>query len=216
MIDTPRRATDNPGMTQQLSRPGAVLAAVLVSGVLAGPSAAFAQSADRPDGNGVFVQDGDRYVELTVWGRKAGQQFALGEGRVEDIPVVTDFGGVFVRMGTMRLGSAFVGTADSFQDRLNEWRAVRIFSRDVGARASSIRIADLERPEKVVDLMRQVGATGGNEGYVFLAVGDMGPDRRGVERASPAGPELDMATAGRPATRERIYLFRLASGPAHQ
>ncbi|MDP1570772.1 MAG: hypothetical protein Q8L86_12310 [Vicinamibacterales bacterium] len=200
-------------MEQHPARAGLAWAAVVVAILAAGVPATRAQAPAAPAGNGVFVQDGDTYVALTAWGRTSGQRFALGEGRLEDVPVITDFKGLLVRVPTMTLHSAFVGTAGSFTDRGGESRTLRTFSRRLDARASTVRIADLEKATRVADLLQQVGATDENAGYVFLAIGDAGPDQRGVERGSQPGPELDMMTAGRPGAPARIYLFRLATPP---
>lgn len=195
------------------------LALVVVGlAALAGSTAipATAQTPAPPSAPGVFVQDGETWVELRVWGRRNGQRFDIGDARLEEIPIIADFRGALVRLGTSRLGVAFVGTADSFKDRGGELRRLPFFSRPLNSRATAIRIADLERPERVGDLLRQVGASDEHPGYVFLSIGDTGPDSRGVERGAPAGPELDMTTAGRPMGPGQVFVFRLSAPKTSQ
>jgi hypothetical protein len=98
----------------------------------------------------------------------------MARGSLEDVPVVDELAGALVNMPFFQPHYVFVTTAAIFQDMFAERRQLPVAHTKLSVNAVHVRIADLERREKIEALLKAVGASPRNPGYAFIAAGSNG------------------------------------------
>jgi hypothetical protein len=99
----------------------------------------------------------------------------LSSGSLKDIPTITDFRSIRVSLTGWVPGKAMVASMKLFEDEKAERRLVTIATKRIGVTAYEVRIADLEDPARIAELLRGVGEETGAAAYFFFGlVGDGG------------------------------------------
>jgi len=95
----------------------------------------------------------------------------LTSGSAKDIPVIQDFRFVRCALTGWLPGRALVASEEFFKSERAERRILPIATRQIGVTAVEVRIADLETPQKVAELLGAVGVPeGGDTGYFFFTL----------------------------------------------
>jgi len=95
----------------------------------------------------------------------------LTSGSAKDIPVIQDFRFVRCALTGWLPGRALVASEEFFKSERAERRILPIATRQIGVTAVEVRIADLETPQKVGELLGAVGVPeGGDTGYFFFTL----------------------------------------------
>ena len=148
--------------SRRLSR----LAVFAVAVTLAGVSPALAQ------GSAVVLYTSTEQIPLKAYAEllRSGVM-QLASGAVKDIPVIADFRMVRCSLTGWRPGRAVVASEALFKSEYAERRLLPIATRRIGVTALEVRIADLESPEKIGELLAAVGVPeGGETGYFFFTL----------------------------------------------
>jgi hypothetical protein len=96
-------------------------------------------------------------------------------GSVKDIPVIQDFRMIRCALTGWVPGRALVASDELFVNERAERRLLPIATRPVGVSALTVRIADLESPKKIDELLTAVGVREGTEkGYFFFTLASDG------------------------------------------
>jgi hypothetical protein len=102
----------------------------------------------------------------------------LTSGSSKDIPVIQDFRFIRCALTGWFPGRALVASEELFANERAERRILPIATRKVGVTAAEVRIADLESPQKIAELLRAVGVPeGGDTGYFFFTLSADGMTR---------------------------------------
>ena len=95
----------------------------------------------------------------------------LTSGSSKDIPVIQDFRFIRCALTGWFPGRALVASEELFTNERAERRILPIATRKVGVTSEEVRIADLENPQKIAELLRAVGVPeGGDAGYFFFTL----------------------------------------------
>jgi hypothetical protein len=95
----------------------------------------------------------------------------LTSGSLKDIPVIQDFRFVRSALTGWFPGRALVASEELFKSERAERRILPIATRMVGVTAVQVRIADLESPQKINELLTAVGVPeGGDTGFFFFTL----------------------------------------------
>jgi hypothetical protein len=131
-------------------------------------------SAQYPQG--VFVSPRDAepiqlvaYAEANAVGR-LGLVPGMTVGSLEEAPVLDEVAGALVSLPSFQIRAVFLTTAEIFSNSYAEQRELPIKTERLNIYATHVRIADLERRDRLEPLLRRVRATATNPGYVFIAV----------------------------------------------
>jgi len=138
---------------------------------------------------GVFAASKQGPVELISWAeRTAAGRLRMVEGSLDDVPVLPDFFRAMISMPFWIPISVLVGNESAFRDDTPELLPLVFGGRQLNARASELRIASLEKPEKVAQLLKRVKATTDSPGYIFIVIGSDGRVRYYPFRIAPQPP----------------------------
>jgi hypothetical protein len=92
-------------------------------------------------------------------------------GSMKDIPVIEDFQMIRCALTGWVPGRAVVASEELFSNERAERRLLPIATRRVGVSALTVRIADLESPQKIDELLTSVGVREGTgTGYFFFTL----------------------------------------------
>lgn len=95
----------------------------------------------------------------------------LTSGSAKDIPVIQDLRFIRCALTGWFPGRALVASEELFRSERAERRILPIATRMVGVTAVEVRIADLESPKKIGELLSAVGVPeGGDTGYFFFTL----------------------------------------------
>ena len=100
----------------------------------------------------------------------------FSSGAMKDIPTIDTFRLIRCDLTGWRPVAVLVASGDLFKTEYAERRLIPIVIRPVAVSAVSVRVADLERPERIMSLHQQVGRPeGGDDAFFFLVLtsGDM-------------------------------------------
>lgn len=146
---------------------GVLVAAVLL---LLTPAARGEQ---RQTTRGLFIGTLASRVELTVYAEPThGRRLQVTKGSLRDVPTITPSVAlrIFSNMPNWQPAAVVVGTAAVLREDNAETRTLPFASRMVNVFALELRVADLEQPAKVAELLESVRASGDNPGYVFVVM----------------------------------------------
>jgi len=94
----------------------------------------------------------------------------MSSGSFKDIPTIEDFRMLRCNLTGWVPGRAMVASAKLFENERAERRLISIATRKVGVTATEVRIADLEQPERVAELLRGIGEESGASAYFFFVL----------------------------------------------
>ena len=147
------------------SRPLSRLVAAALAIVIAVAAPARAQS-------GVLLFTDKEQIPLTTYAEfmRAGI-LRITSGAVKDIPTIDTFRMIRCSLTGWRPVAVLVASQDLFKTEYAERRMIPIAQRPVGVTAVSVRVADLEDPQRIAELHKQIGRPeGGDEAYFFLGL----------------------------------------------
>lgn len=173
-------------------RASVVLVAVVV--LLLTPPARGEQQTIR----GLFIGTLASRMELTVYAEPThGRRLQMTKGSLRDVPTITPSAAlrIFCNMPNWQPAAVVVGTAAVLREDNAETRTLPFASRMVNVFALELRVADLEQPGRVAELLESVRASGDNPGYVFVVMFSSGlmryyPVRLALE-ANDRGPATE-------------------------
>lgn len=140
------------------------LAAVLVTAVCLSGSTALAQN------TGVLLFTEQEQIPLKTYAEfmRAGI-LQITSGAVKDIPTVDSFRFIRTSITGWRPVAVMVASGDLFKSEYSERRMIPIALRPVGVTAVAVRVADLEKPERIAELHRAIERPeGGEDAFFFL------------------------------------------------
>ncbi|MBY0492786.1 MAG: hypothetical protein K2Y23_01105 [Cyanobacteria bacterium] len=146
-------------------------AAALAAVILLAPPMAIAQQAP------VVLYTSKEQIPLKAYAefmRSGILQLVSGSAR--DIPTVTDFSYLRCGLTGWQPKGAMVASEELFRSETAERRLLPIFTKPVAVSTVAVRVADLERPERIAELLRAVKVPEGGEGsffFLILSSGDM-------------------------------------------
>ena len=99
-------------------------------------------------------------------------------GAVKDIPTVDSIRFIRCALTGWTPVSVLVASGDLFKSEYSERRVIPIATRPVGVTAVTVRVADLERPERIAELHNAIKRPeGGEDAYFFLVLNSTGINR---------------------------------------
>jgi hypothetical protein len=157
---------------------------VAVACTLGHPATAVAEQGYQ---SGVFVATPHGPIELTAWAEvmRSGQ-LRMAKASLENVPTVTDFLGILCNVPNWRPGGVMIASEAIFRDERAERREVAYALRLKNITAFEVRVEDVERKDRLAQLVRAVRASEQMPAYVFIVMSTNGlnrlyPFRVGVE-----------------------------------
>jgi hypothetical protein len=145
-------------------RPNKLLAAVIAAVSLLSATAARAQD------TGVLLFTETEQIPLKTYAEfmRSGI-LRITHGSVKDIPTVDSFRFIRCSRTGWRPVAVMAASEELFTSEYAERRMIPIATRPVGVTAVTVRVADLERPERIAELHRAIKQPeGGDNAYFFL------------------------------------------------
>jgi hypothetical protein len=128
--------------------------------------------------NGVFVSSPTGPIELTAYAEVARNgQLRMAKGSLENVPTVNDVRGVLCNLPSWRPGSVLIANEAIFRDERAERREIKFAVRPRSISAIDVRIEDVERKERLAELIRAVGGSEDVATYVFVVMVTNGLER---------------------------------------
>jgi hypothetical protein len=143
-----------------------------VVAVLVGLVAVLAASPARAQDTGVLLFTETEQIPLKTYAEfmRAGI-LRITSGAVKDIPTIDTFRMFRCSLTGWRPVAVLAASEDLFKTEYAERRMIPIALRPVGVTAVSVRVADLENPQRIAELHRAIGRPeGGEEAYFFLGL----------------------------------------------
>lgn len=140
--------------------------------VSAGIVVVLAATAARAQDTGVLLFTEKEQIPLKTYAEfmRAGI-LRITSGAVRDIPTIDSFRLIRCSITGWRPVSVLVASEDLFKTEYAERRLIPIAQRPVGVTAVSVRVADLENPQRIAELHKAIGRPeGGAEAYFFLVL----------------------------------------------
>ena len=94
----------------------------------------------------------------------------MSSGSFKDIPTISDFRVLRCNLTGWVPGRAMVASSKLFESEYAERRLIPISSRKIGVTASEVRIADLEQPERIAELLKGIDEESGASAYFFFVL----------------------------------------------
>jgi hypothetical protein len=128
--------------------------------------------------HGVFVGTPHGPIELTAYAEVISNgQLRMAKGSLENVPTLTDIQRILCNVPNWHAGGIFVATQEIFRDERAERREVPFATRKLNISAVELRVEDLERKERLTDLVRGVRASDTAPAYVFIVLATNGLSR---------------------------------------
>ena len=122
--------------------------------------------------DGVFIAPrGGAPIELIAYAEALSTGvLRMQYGTLEDAPLVHEVVSVLASLPSWRPKSVTVSTAEVFRDERAERRGLVFSISKLNVYALGLRIADLERREKIESLLKSVRASYDNPGFAFIGM----------------------------------------------
>lgn len=140
--------------------------------VLAAVIATLAATPASAQDTGVLLFTDQEQIPLRTYAEfmRAGI-LRITSGAVKDIPTIETFRFIRCSITGWRPVAVLVASEDLFKSEYAERRMIPIALRPVGVTAVAVRVADLEKPQRIAELHRAIGRPeGGDEAYFFLGL----------------------------------------------
>jgi hypothetical protein len=137
--------------------------------------------------DGVFVAPkGGAPIELIAYAEaRSTGILRMSHGSLEDAPLVHEVVSVLASLPNWRPVSITISTEEIFKDERAERRGLVFAVSKLNVYALGLRIADLERRERIESLLKAVRASVGNPGYAFVGMESDGYVRYYPMRLTP-------------------------------
>ena len=143
--------------------------------LLTGTAPVGAQTGYQP---GVFVGTLHGPIELTAYAEAVTNgQLRMAKGSFENVPTLSDVQRVLCNLPNWEPGAIFVAPREIFRTERAERREVRFALRRLNISALELRVEDIERKDRLADLVRSVGASDTSPAYVFVVMTTNGLNR---------------------------------------
>ena len=110
-------------------------------------------------------------IELIAWAEATSRgQLRMSRGTLEDAPTVNEVKRILCSIPMWRPVGAFVTTTALFSEERSERRNMSIAANKLNVYALDVRIADLEKREKIESLLKAVRASPDVPGYAFIVL----------------------------------------------
>ena len=144
---------------------------VLVGLTVPGTGTVHAQVVRYLDGIWVAPKGASAPIELIAYAESLSTGILrMQYGSLDDAPLVHEMSGVMISVPNWKPIGVFIGTTDLFRDDRAERRRLPIAAQQRNVYAVSLRIADLERRERIESLLTSVRASANAPGYAFIAI----------------------------------------------
>ena len=127
---------------------------------------------------GVFVATEHGPVELTAYAEVARNgQLRMAKGSLGNVPTAGDIRGILCNLPNWRPGSVFIASESIFRDERAERREITFAVRLRSISAFEVKVEDVERRDRLVELIRAVGGSEETRVYVFIVMVTNGLER---------------------------------------
>jgi len=128
--------------------------------------------------HGVFVGTPDGPIELTAYAEAAATgQLRMAKGSIGNVPTLSDAQRILCNLPNWHPGGIVIATQEIFSDERAERREVPFATRRLNVSALEVRVEDIERKDRLTDLVRSVGASDTSPAYVFIVMATNGLSR---------------------------------------
>ena len=143
-----------------------------ISGVvLAGVVLVLAAAPASAQSSGVLLFTETEQIPLKTYAEFMGSGvLRITSGALKDIPTVDTFRSIRCSITGWRPVGVLVASDDLFKTEYAERRLIRIAQRPAGVTAVTVRVADLEKPERIAELHRAIGRPEGGDGAYFFLI----------------------------------------------
>src|SRR4030095_15339804 len=139
---------------------------IVVVGVLA-PDALVAGQGSYS--HGVFIGTPHGPIELTAYAEVASNgRLRMAKGSRENIPTLSEIQRVLCNLPNFEPGAIMISSQDIFIDEKAERREIRFAVRRLNITALELRVEDLERKDRLAQLVQGVGASETSPAYAFV------------------------------------------------
>jgi hypothetical protein len=149
-------------------------AVILVCALMPSPGAAAEQSYQT----GMFVATPHGPIELTAYAEvmRSGQ-LQMAKASLGNVPTITDFLAVLCNLPNWRPGGVMIASEAIFRDERAERREVPYALRLKNLIAFEMRVENVERKDRLGQLIRDVRASAEDPAYVFIVMSANGLNR---------------------------------------
>ncbi len=129
--------------------------------------------------HGVFVGTQHGPIELTAYAEVVTNgQLRMAKGSRENIPTLSDIQRVLCNLPNFEPGAIMIANQDIFIDEKAERREIRFAVRRLNISALELKVEDLERKDRLAQLIQGVGASESSPAYAFVVMVGNGMSRR--------------------------------------
>ncbi len=135
----------------------------------------WAQGSYQP---GVFVGTEHGPIELTAYAEVATNgQLRMAKGSLENVPTVSDIQRILCNIPNWNPGAIMIANQQIFRDERAERREIPFAIRRLNVSALELRVENLERKDRLVELVRGVRASEESPALVFVVMSTNGLSR---------------------------------------
>jgi len=128
--------------------------------------------------HGVFVGTPHGPIELTAYAEVVTNgQLRMAKGSRENIPTLSDIQRVLCNLPNWEPGAIMIANQAIFLDEKAERRDLRFAVRRLNISALELRVEDLERKDRLAQLIQGVGASETSPAFVFVVMAGNGMSR---------------------------------------
>ena len=128
--------------------------------------------------HGIFIGTPHGPIELTAYAEVVTSgQLRMAKGSHENIPTLSDVERVLCNLPNWQPGAIMIATQQIFNDEKAERRELRFAVRRLNISALELKIEDLERKDRLAQLMQGVGASERSPAYAFVVMVGNGMSR---------------------------------------
>ncbi len=129
--------------------------------------------------HGVFVGTQHGPIELTAYAEVVTNgQLRMAKGSRENIPTLSDIQRVLCNLPNFEPGAIMIANQDIFIDEKAERREIRFAVRRLNISALELKVEDLERKDRLAQLIQGVGASEESPAFAFVVMVGNGMSRR--------------------------------------
>src|SRR4029453_18213020 len=128
--------------------------------------------------HGVFVGTPHGPIELTAYAEVASNgRLRMAKGSRENIPTLSDIQRVLCNLPNWQPGAIMIASQEIFVDEKAERRGLRVAGRRLNISALELKVEDLERKDRLAQLMQGVAASEHSPAFVFVVMVGNGMSR---------------------------------------
>ena len=128
--------------------------------------------------HGVFVGTEHGPIELTAYAEVVTNgQLRMAKGSLQNVPTLSDIQRLLCNVPNWQPGAIMIANQDIFIDEKAERRDLRFAVRRLNISALELKVEDLERKDRLAQVMQGVGASEKSPAYVFVVMVGNGMSR---------------------------------------